>query len=60
VAYFSPSSSSYYNYYYYYYYYYSSHEVDAVYQDWIKRLQHPHFGLSCLFISQNASQKLGE
>ena len=34
-------------------------EVQAVYDDWVYRLQHPQFGLSCLFVCQNASQKLG-
>ena len=34
-------------------------EVQAVYNDWVRRLQHPQFGLSCLFVCQNASQKLG-
>ncbi|KAM3577219.1 hypothetical protein VYU27_000901 [Nannochloropsis oceanica] len=34
-------------------------EVQAVYDDWVRRLQHPQFGLSCLFVCQNASQKLG-
>lgn len=34
-------------------------EVQSVYDDWVRRLQHPQFGLGCLFVSQNASQKLG-
>jgi len=31
----------------------------AVLEEWLARLQHPHFGLGCLFVCQNASQKLG-
>jgi mannitol-1-phosphate/altronate dehydrogenase len=34
-------------------------EVDAVWQDWSHRLQHSSFGLSTLFITQNAYTKLG-
>jgi mannitol-1-phosphate/altronate dehydrogenase len=34
-------------------------DVDAVWQDWAHRLQHPSFGLSTLFITQNAYTKLG-
>ncbi|CAN0061663.1 unnamed protein product, partial [Discosporangium mesarthrocarpum] len=34
-------------------------EVYSVWRDWSKRLTHPHFGLSTLFVSQNAFQKLG-
>lgn len=30
-----------------------------MYADWTRRLQHPLFGLSCLFVCQNASAKLG-
>ncbi len=30
-----------------------------MYADWARRLQHPQFGLSCLFVCQNASAKLG-
>jgi hypothetical protein len=30
-----------------------------VHDEWISRLKHPYFGLSCFFISQNAGQKLG-
>jgi hypothetical protein len=37
----------------------NSTEVQAVYDDWVRRLQHPQFGLSCLFVCQNASAKLG-
>jgi mannitol-1-phosphate/altronate dehydrogenase len=34
-------------------------DIDAVWQDWSRRLQHPSFGLSTLFITQNAYTKLG-
>ena len=30
-----------------------------VFSEWMGRLQHPHFGLSCLFVCQNATQKMG-
>mmetsp|Transcript_49655 Transcript_49655/g.118249 ORF Transcript_49655/g.118249 Transcript_49655/m.118249 type:complete len:529 (-) Transcript_49655:131-1717(-) len=31
---------------------------EAVFQEWMLRLQHPHFSLETFFICQNASQKL--
>lgn len=34
-------------------------KIRAVFEEWMLRLQHPHFGLECLFVCQNASQKLG-
>lgn len=37
----------------------SQAEVQAVWDDWRKRLLHPSFGLSCLFITQNAAAKGG-
>ena len=33
--------------------------VRPIYDEWIGRLQHPHFGLDCFWVTQNASQKLG-
>ncbi|CAM9609810.1 unnamed protein product [Chrysoparadoxa australica] len=35
-----------------------SSEVRQVWDDWFRRLCHPHFGLSTMFITQNAWQKL--
>ena len=37
----------------------STPECRAVYQDWRKRLVHPHFGLSTFFITQNGAAKGG-
>lgn len=34
-------------------------QVTPVFSEWMSRLQHPHFGLGCLFVCQNAMQKLG-
>jgi hypothetical protein len=34
-------------------------ETDATWVDWRKRLQHPHFGLSTFFITQNCAAKCG-
>jgi hypothetical protein len=34
-------------------------EAAAVYDDWRKRLMHPHFGLSSFFITQNGAAKGG-
>ncbi len=34
-------------------------ETKAVYEDWRKRLAHPHFGLSTFFITQNGAAKGG-
>jgi len=34
-------------------------ETEAVYQDWRRRLTHPHFGLSTFFITQNGAAKGG-
>jgi hypothetical protein len=34
-------------------------ETDAAWVDWRKRLQHPHFGLSTFFITQNGAAKCG-
>jgi hypothetical protein len=33
--------------------------ADEVWADWRRRLRHPHFGMSTLFVCQNAFQKLG-
>ena len=35
------------------------HETDATWHDWRRRLQHPHFGLSTFFITQNGAAKGG-
>jgi hypothetical protein len=37
----------------------SESETDATWIDWRKRLQHPHFGLSTFFITQNGAAKCG-
>jgi hypothetical protein len=37
----------------------SEGETDATWVDWRKRLQHPHFGLSTFFITQNGAAKCG-
>mmetsp|Transcript_23709 Transcript_23709/g.50740 ORF Transcript_23709/g.50740 Transcript_23709/m.50740 type:complete len:1105 (-) Transcript_23709:47-3361(-) len=37
----------------------SAEETDATWDDWRKRLRHPHFGLSTFFITQNGAAKLG-
>lgn len=37
----------------------SSEETDATWEDWRQRLQHPHFGLSTFFITQNGAAKGG-
>mmetsp|Transcript_24501 Transcript_24501/g.53298 ORF Transcript_24501/g.53298 Transcript_24501/m.53298 type:complete len:958 (+) Transcript_24501:107-2980(+) len=34
-------------------------QATPVFSEWIARLQHPHFGLGCFFVCQNAFQKLG-
>mmetsp|Transcript_47618 Transcript_47618/g.136995 ORF Transcript_47618/g.136995 Transcript_47618/m.136995 type:complete len:518 (-) Transcript_47618:260-1813(-) len=34
-------------------------KATPVFAEWMARLQHPHFGLGCLFVCQNATQKLG-
>ena len=34
-------------------------EIEATWVDWRKRLQHPHFGLSTFFITQNGAAKCG-
>eukprot|EP00443_Scrippsiella_acuminata_P000994 CAMPEP_0115296934 /NCGR_PEP_ID=MMETSP0270-20121206/67491_1 /TAXON_ID=71861 /ORGANISM="Scrippsiella trochoidea, Strain CCMP3099" /LENGTH=951 /DNA_ID=CAMNT_0002714581 /DNA_START=86 /DNA_END=2941 /DNA_ORIENTATION=- len=34
-------------------------QVTPVFGEWMSRLQHPHFGLGCLFVCQNAMQKMG-
>jgi hypothetical protein len=34
-------------------------ETDATWVDWRKRLQHPYFGLSTFFITQNCAAKCG-
>jgi hypothetical protein len=34
-------------------------DVESVHDEWVGRLKHPFFGLSCFFISQNAGQKIG-
>eukprot|EP00928_Gymnodinium_smaydae_P038724 TRINITY_DN26643_c0_g4_i1.p1 TRINITY_DN26643_c0_g4~~TRINITY_DN26643_c0_g4_i1.p1 ORF type:complete len:937 (+),score=189.83 TRINITY_DN26643_c0_g4_i1:92-2902(+) len=34
-------------------------KATPVMSEWMARLQHPHFGLSCFFVCQNAVQKLG-
>lgn len=34
-------------------------QATSVFNEWMMRLQHPHFGLSCFFVCQNALQKLG-
>lgn len=36
-----------------------SNEVNATWNDWRKRVQHPHFGLSTFFITQNGAAKGG-
>ncbi|CAJ1351857.1 unnamed protein product [Effrenium voratum] len=33
--------------------------VTPVFSEWMARIQHPHFGLECFFVCQNASQKMG-
>mmetsp|Transcript_85561 Transcript_85561/g.169808 ORF Transcript_85561/g.169808 Transcript_85561/m.169808 type:complete len:941 (+) Transcript_85561:70-2892(+) len=33
--------------------------MTSVFSEWMARLQHPHFGLDCLFVCQNAMQKMG-
>ncbi|KAL1507052.1 hypothetical protein AB1Y20_007914 [Prymnesium parvum] len=33
--------------------------VTPTFSEWMARLQHPHFGLDCFFVSQNATTKLG-
>ena len=37
----------------------SKDETNATWVDWRKRLQHPHFGLSTFFITQNGAAKCG-
>jgi len=37
----------------------SKNETNATWVDWRKRLQHPHFGLSTFFITQNGAAKCG-
>jgi len=37
----------------------SAKETDATWDDWRQRLQHPHFGLSTFFITQNGAAKCG-
>ena len=37
----------------------SADETNATWEDWRKRLQHPHFGLSTFFITQNGAAKCG-
>ena len=37
----------------------SMEETEAAWTDWRKRLQHPHFGLSTFFITQNGAAKCG-
>jgi len=37
----------------------SKYETDTTWVDWRKRLQHPHFGLSTFFITQNGAAKCG-
>ncbi len=37
----------------------SADETEATWDDWRKRLQHPHFGLSTFFITQNGAAKCG-
>lgn len=37
----------------------SMEETEAAWIDWRKRLQHPHFGLSTFFITQNGAAKCG-
>ena len=37
----------------------SKDETNATWIDWSKRLQHPHFGLSTFFITQNGAAKCG-
>lgn len=37
----------------------SVEEADATWDDWRRRLQHPHFGLSTFFIAQNGAAKCG-
>jgi len=34
-------------------------DVEAIFREWLARLQHPSFGLDCFWVTQNASQKLG-
>eukprot|EP00927_Polykrikos_kofoidii_P053507 TRINITY_DN4811_c0_g1_i1.p1 TRINITY_DN4811_c0_g1~~TRINITY_DN4811_c0_g1_i1.p1 ORF type:complete len:965 (+),score=116.25 TRINITY_DN4811_c0_g1_i1:51-2897(+) len=34
-------------------------KATQVFSEWVSRLQHPHFGLACFFVCQNAMQKLG-
>eukprot|EP00937_MAST-01D_sp_MAST-1D-sp2_P000815 g815.t1 len=34
-------------------------DVEAIFREWLARLQHPSFGLDCFWVSQNASQKVG-
>eukprot|EP01051_Picozoa_sp_SAG22_P007268 SAG22_NODE_505_length_9680_cov_10.482831_11_plen_355_part_00 len=33
--------------------------IESVFTEWITRLTHPEFGLSCFWVSQNAGEKLG-
>lgn len=37
----------------------SSAETNTTWEDWRKRLMHPHFGLSTFFITQNGAAKCG-
>lgn len=37
----------------------SRSQLTAVFSEWMGRLQHKHFGLSCFFVCQNAIQKIG-
>lgn len=34
-------------------------QLTPVFNEWMARLQHPHFGLECFFVCQNATQKMG-
>ncbi|KAL7548684.1 hypothetical protein ACHAWF_011958 [Thalassiosira exigua] len=37
----------------------SADETEATWDDWRRRLKHPHFGLSTFFITQNGAAKVG-